>query len=127
MTLVEFLLARIAEVEASANNYLVFEVRDGVPGNYAIPDRVRSECEAKRRIVEFHESWPVLVESPPAFDNVDPADLNSMTYRMSKQIAWTTQEQYRVRFGEDPPTAPMLAVMAEVYADHPDYREEWRM
>jgi hypothetical protein len=51
MTLTEFLLARIAEDEASATNWLRFEVRDGIPGNYAIPDRVLAECEAKRRIV----------------------------------------------------------------------------
>lgn len=53
--LVEFLLARIAEDEETANNWLRFEVRDGIPGNYAIPARVLAECAAKRAIVESAE------------------------------------------------------------------------
>lgn len=46
--------------------------------------RVLAECEAKRKIIAFHENWPA-------------------------------------------PTAPMLLAMAQIYADHPDFREEWRV
>lgn len=89
------------------------------------PARVLAECEAKRRIVELHQSWPVLVESPPVFEATGrDSDVNSMTFRASQQIQWLTQDEYRKRFGSEPPTAPMLAAMAAVYADHPDYREE---
>lgn len=87
MTLTEFLLARIAEDEATANNVTRFEVRDGIPGKYVIKDRVLAECEAKRRIIGY---------LPP--------------------VDGPGRDWYR--FG--------LLQMASVYADHPDFREEWR-
>jgi hypothetical protein len=90
------------------------------------PARVLAECEAKRRIVELHKSWPVLVETQPEFAAADPADPSSVVYRMSQQIAWTTEQHYRERFGEEPPTAPTLRALAQPYADHPDFRSEWR-
>lgn len=124
-TLTEFLLARLAEDEALA----LAAQGDGEPQWFAVPDpaRVLAEVAAKRAIVEFHESWPVLVQKPPTFDRADvEADINSMTYRMSQQISWLTTQEYRTRFGDEPPTAPMLAALAEVYADHPDYDEAWR-
>lgn len=89
------------------------------------PARVLAECEAKRRIVELHKSWPVLVQQQPTFEDMG-GDLSTVTYRMSQRMAWFTNQQYRDTFGDEPPTAPMLAAMATVYADHPDYREEWR-
>jgi hypothetical protein len=36
-----------------------------------------------------------------------------------------TEQEYRNRFGDGPPTAPMLRALAAVYSDHPDYRAEW--
>jgi len=88
--------------------------------------RVLAECEAKRRIVELHKSWPVLVETEPVFEQAAGDDINSMTMRMSKQIQWQTEQEYRTKFGAEPPTAPILRALASVYADHPDFREEWR-
>lgn len=90
------------------------------------PAHVLATCKAHREIVEWHKSWPVLVESEPVFERADLSDVNSMTYRMSKQIAWTTEQKYREHFGTEPPTGPILRIMAAVYADHPGYREEWR-
>ena len=89
------------------------------------PARVLAECEAKRRIVELHELWPVLVERQPTFEPI-AGDLQSLTFRASQQIAWLTEQEYRSKFGDEPPTAPMLAALATVYADHPDYDESWR-
>lgn len=147
MTLTDFLLARIAEDEAVAR--AMDEASDPLdwsePGDPAIglagpvdgpagyeaividPARVLAECEAKRRIVELHQSWPVLVDGPPELEQLeDAADANAMTLRVSQRLAWLTQQEYRARFGDEPPTAPMLAALAAVYAGHPDYREEWR-
>jgi len=45
--------------------------------------------------------------------------------RVSKQIAWLTTREYVARFGTDPPTAPILALLALPYADHPDCLPEW--
>ena len=111
MTLTEFLLARITEDEAVAKDAgadammgwrwkawprdAYDEIQATVIANSR---RVLAECEAKRRIVELHEAWPVPIETP-----------------------------YRKRFGSEHPTAPMLAAMAVVYADHQDFREEWRV
>jgi hypothetical protein len=88
------------------------------------PDRVRLECAAKRAIIALHESWPVLVETEPEFES--PLDIAGMTVTMSKRIAWMTEREYRTRFGTESPTAPILRALAAVYADHPDFRAEWR-
>jgi hypothetical protein len=119
-TLAEFLLARIAEDEASTVDAsevgVQFKVRSHGNGLHDLWDddwlggvrvdttRVLAECEAKRRIVEWHESWPVLVETPPEVDMGSPGDISSMTFRMSQQIAWLTTQEYRKRFGDEPPT-----------------------
>lgn len=137
MTLTEFLLARIAEDEDRASLVLVAEVDQSgaVPEirHRAIRERVLAECEAKREIVRFHESWPVLVEGPTTFEHVDTTgrtrtdfDASSLAMRASKQMAWLTEQEYRARFGTEPPTAPMLAALAAVYADHPDFDPAWR-
>ena len=86
------------------------------------PARVLAECEAKRRIIAFHESWPVLIQTEPSLE-LTP---ETWVAKMTSDIAWLTNAEYVKRFGTDPPTAPMLLAMAQVYADHTDYREEWR-
>lgn len=152
--LVDFLLARIAEDEAHAreamgatdgewsswNRSWDAGARDLAAGGERIaalpttidehvcrhdPARVLAECEVKRRIVEWHESWPVLVEQEPTIDRVGN-DLTTVALRASQQIAWLTHREYRARFGDEPPTAPILRLLALPYADHPDYREEWK-
>lgn len=90
------------------------------------PARVLAECEAHRRIVELHEAWPVLVQRQPKFETVDTSDPGQFAMRASQQIMWATEQEYRAKFGDEPPTAPMIAALAAIYADHPDYREEWR-
>jgi hypothetical protein len=90
------------------------------------PRAVLAECAAKRAIIEWHKNWPVLVETPPNFEPTALDDPQSMTLRITKQIAWLTQQQYRERFGDEPPTAPMLRLLALPYADRPGYQESWR-
>ena len=121
----EFLLARIAEDEEVARNTPPVDHR----WDYTLwvrfdSTRVMAECEAKRKIIAFHESWPTLVQTPAKFER-DDVDLDNYTYRMSQEIAWLTTREYVARFGIDPPTAPMLAALALPYADHPDYLPEW--
>lgn len=57
------------------------------------PARVLAECEAKRRIVEWHDCEPEHVWGCGACTHDRPC---------------------------------VLALLALPYADHPDYREEWR-
>src|SRR5690349_1649685 len=104
MTLTEFLLARIAEDELEANASLEQWAR-GDGGTKARWVRALAECEVKRRIVEWHANWPVLVETEPTFSH-GPTDLTRITMTMSQRVGWFTEREYRERFGEDPPTGP---------------------
>lgn len=90
------------------------------------PSRVLAEIAAKRAIIEFHKQWPILVDTPPKIERDDSAGLDSVAFRMTRQITWATEQEYRKRFGDEPPTTPMMRALASVYSDHPDYREEWK-
>jgi hypothetical protein len=140
-TLTEFLLARIAEDEQVARDFVL----EGPWQAWALTDnrgperddeyaqltigaaRVLAECEAKRRIVEWHKNWPVLAQGPTTFESVAvPPSEENLVFRASSQIAWLTEQKYREQFGAEPPTSPILAMLALPYADHPDYDESWR-
>ncbi len=121
MTITEFLLARIAEDEARV---AVWEAggalwphqehdagecdecdhrRSHRAADDVLQDRVLAECEAKRRIVKregerLREEWR----------------------RRSDEHRQTFEEWFQ------PPYGPTLRDLASVYADHPDFREEWR-
>lgn len=92
---------------------------------YHDPASVLAECEAKRRIVELHESWPVLVERQPTFETIEGDDPTRLAFRATREIAWLTEQEYRTRFGDEPPTAPMIRVLAAIWADHADYDPAW--
>ena len=88
--LADFLLARIAEDEALDSD---------ICG--ASSQRVRRECEAKRRIAAEHD-------------------------RLNGSVCSSCIEDYDYDSGlRDWPCATYRA-LAAVYADHPDYRDEWR-
>jgi hypothetical protein len=105
--LAQFLLARIAEDERAA--------RDVRPGPRTVrtnapdvkqyltiwhPDRALAECEAKRRIVEqTHE-------------------INRMDDLIEEHFG---RGEEKLRAGQ-----LLLMTLALPYADHPDYREQWR-
>jgi hypothetical protein len=140
LTLAGFLLARIAEDEAGATAVKVREaegwmadcgedhdlrIADDRSGWEIGPARVLAECAAKRRIVEWHANWPVLVQTEPSFGGFEPA-LVSGPMRVAQRLAWLTGQEYRARFGDEPPTGPILQFLALPYADHPDYDETWR-
>lgn len=133
VNLTEFLLARITEDEAAADqkhdsldcDFVLLERFGECSCGY--PARVQAQCAALRAVVEMHKSWPVLVEGPMDFGRVDSADPSQIAFRASKQMAWLTEQEYRQRFGTEPPTAPMLRALASIYADHPDYDPGWAL
>lgn len=97
MTIVEFLLARIAEDEADANaedeDYYHTSLLPTYDSDHQArwhTDRVRAECAAKRAIV----------------DHFDDPDYDSYPLNEAKRTT--------------------LRTLATVYADHPDYRQEWK-
>ena len=102
LTLTGFLLARIAEDEALKH------------GGY--PGRVLAECEAKRRIVEAHPLVTDQRRLVPAWPGSAPgvacANCGGNPVDSSAPI-------------EDIGPCDTLLALAAVYADHPDYRQEW--
>lgn len=121
MTIVEFLLARIAEDEAEATrvptswlypeNYPALEMGEMGPGHTLIisPARVLAECQAKRAMVEeslrlYRNLW--LFRQPP--------------------LRRVKREEYERLSGRHQAAAWALRHLAAVYAEHEDYREEWK-
>lgn len=95
------------------------------PISQAPDPHVLAQVAAHRAIVELHESWPVLVDTPPTFETMGD-EIDRFAYRASSQIAWLTTQEYRARFGDEPPTTPILRALASIYADREGWREEWR-
>jgi len=140
MTPTEFLLARIDEEERRVHAWQAAMDSDevaaiGVPSwvvrsyGLVIPRVALAECRFKRRILELHESWPVQVDIPN--DVLRPYSIkdiasSDVTLSVSRRIAWLTQLEYQARFGVEPPTAPMVDAMLELYEGHPDFDPAWR-
>ena len=105
MTITDFLLARVAEDEDAASKAGSFTPwertfdRDNYGCLLVQPSRVLAECAAKREIVE--RCFGVMGREYPA----SHLDEDGWV-----QLMWQTMYD-----------------LAEVYADHPDYREEWRL
>jgi hypothetical protein len=135
--LADFLLARIAEDEAAARGVRPGPrtVRTNAPDveQYLAvwhPDRVLAECDAKRRIVEREARF---------FEPRDdlPAELTVVEDEWQSEREWVwvkfvtgaeeqmSQATYRERFMR-PAISATMRLLALPYADHPDYREEWR-
>ncbi len=116
--LADFLLARIAEDEAVARTAADTEGASrwatlppgetpDIDANMGTlphitrhdPARVLAECEAKRAIIAAYREglW------------VDPGNRQECAAAVSAE-----------------PAASMMRALAAVYADHPDYRDEWR-
>jgi len=112
MTLTEFLEARIAERESAARDMKhqaamgrpLLQLLGGGTGIREIvdPDRVLADCKAKRRIVEQAAEWAALC--PP--DDWPEGGMEGAP--LSDAGRW------------------ILRQMSLPYADHPDYRDEWR-
>lgn len=96
------------------------------------PAYALADIAAKRAILEWHQNWPVLVEKQPTFDQPAMATdfssvTESVTVRLSRQIAWLTEQEYRNRFGSEPPTGPIIRLMLQPFAEHPDYDPKWTL
>jgi hypothetical protein len=125
MTLTEFLLARIAEDEdvarrlsratlsgweADEQEHAVCSMADTIAEGVQFgmethiarwePRRVIAECEAKRRIIDLHDGG-----------------------KDKSRGLWVNRTGCTC--GDMPPCRT-LAALAMPYADHPDYRVEWR-
>ena len=108
MNLTEFLLARIAEDEDRVRREQTLRDEDAYPNYWTSPDaseweraitpaRVLAECEAKRAIIDRLRH----VEAGVLLVGGDMTNYRSALLCASRALALP-------------------------YADHPDYREEWR-
>jgi hypothetical protein len=75
------------------------------------PARVLRECEAKRRVIELHQS---RYASPSC------RECGGFT-ATSSEVAGIVHRGYLT-----PWPCPTLRILALPYADHPDYQQEWR-
>ena len=125
--LTDFLLARIAEDEAAARGAadhwgdLIAAYAYGATeafGERHDPARVLAECEAKQRIVERAKAtWADVFANNPLMDHP------------GQRVGEYSASEYRDLYGEEEPPwwlASDLRDLAAVYADHPDFQEEWR-
>ena len=108
MTITEFLLARIAEDEAALNGPCRATLSSDDPA------RVLRECEAKRRIVEAH---PLTRNVVPVWSGETPGVACANCAALGRGDGDIV---------EDIGPCDTLCALASVYADHPDYREEWK-
>lgn len=82
--------------------------------------------DALEKIVDWHKNWPVLVETMPNFEIDYSKPVNDqIRYQVTSQINWMTQKSYVDHFGSQPPTAPVLAMIASIWSTHMDYDPSW--
>ena len=125
VTLTEFLLARIAEDREAAGQAKWamqdewFTEADDKVDEYVrrlSPTRVLAECEAKRRIMEWHPVYRgprlVAVDRRPAGFACEQCHATSSISEQSviEDLGW----------------CETLRLLALPYADHPDYDEAWQ-
>lgn len=142
MTEIEFLKARLDELEGIARESLIianlgvmFSPSAPIVSNVDVshaahittwtPEFALAQIAAQRKIIEISEEWPLLVEGQPVFGFDGHGDETAMT--MSQQIAWTTNQKYREVFGDEPPTTPVIRALIQPFSDHPDFEPSWRM
>lgn len=131
-TIAEFLLARIAEDEEEARSLVVdFPMSDLEFGWYRNGDdvsvtvgvgRAVAECVAKRRVVERATSMArAKPGSPPYNGPLNDLGADDEPVRHPDLVA------YLAKYGELITDTPVLRILAEIYAEHADYDEDWRI
>lgn len=110
--LTDFLLARIAEDEAAATEIVSMPDGPVTIGN----KRLLADCKAKRQILALH--YRLDGAAPETFPYIDDS-------YGQQRVVWPPCAVC----DEGSPKRPYcdtVRILAAVYADHPDYREEWR-
>jgi hypothetical protein len=118
-----FIIHQVLEMQAGAGDYIA----------RWDPARVLSECAAKRAIIGLHTSETWSVPGPPPGDPhtyITESD-NPNEVRVKRGgtfIGKISRAEFFERMGatKNPP-AKELRALAAVYADHPDYDEDWAL
>jgi hypothetical protein len=85
------------------------------------PARVLAECTAKRRIVEWHTGRDGCCEERLGPLVVDPDPTVSVSANAWGDLVARRSIGHQQRIG-----CVTLLLLAAPYADHPDFRQEWR-
>ncbi len=112
MTLIEFLLARIAEDEAIAWTHEVWP-------NQA---RVLAECEAKRHIIKIHQP----VQFTDISINIIDETVCHTCHAVLDSPFEDEDDTWEYPLIQQHYPCKTLRATALPYADHPDYQQEWR-
>lgn len=121
----EFLRARYAE-EENAARIAAATPRAAMNITRWHPAHVLADIASKRKILELHESWPVLIRRPEPEVVLSTDGLGQVFASVSERMEWITNQEYRKRFGDEPPTSPIILALLQPYAEHPDFEERWR-
>lgn len=79
-------------------------------------------------IIKVHdEIWPVLAYGPkPTLSRIDSVnDFNTVSFQLQQNMEWHTRDSYFKKFGEDPPTNPIVLSLARIWKSHPNFQSEW--
>lgn len=129
-TLTDFLLARIAEDEAVADQAARLSSNQPIYGRSVwngighapvmIGRRLAAECEAKRQIVQLHR----LVDTDPYESWKDEGYLKRYPPLLACRLCKTIRQL--PSSGREWP-CETLRLVALVYSDHPDFDPAWRL
>lgn len=89
------------------------------------PGSTPADLAAKRKILDLHDQWPMLLETPPVMEMQAHLPGEPWEAHFTQQIDWVTTQQYRRRFGHEPPTSPIIRALLQPYADRDDFDPAW--
>ena len=115
LTLTDFLLARIAEDEAAAR------AAEG-------PAQTPWRATYGRQVETARDGYLVTPEDEHSYTTDPPDDvaLHIARHDPARVLAECEAKRRIVQNAQDPGDDLFVAILALPYADHPDYREEWR-
>lgn len=106
------------------------DVLRGAVGNLSLPvgekTIIAGMALQMKKVVEFHQNWPVLVETPVEFEvDMMPDSFETVSYKMQKRMLWMTEQEYIKRFGKEPVTAPLIKMLLQSWTSHEDFNPDW--
>lgn len=116
LTVTQFLGDRAHDVQKAAENSVLEEDHSKL-------------AQTIHLVLNWHDSWPVLVESQPEFEDVQYGGeaIDRVVVRMTQKFEWVTTQEYKRKFGVDSPVAPLIRQMAMMWDTHPEFQDEWRI
>lgn len=129
MTIIEFLLARIAEDEREArkggnHNDVGTFARDNYGCLLVQPSRVLADCAAKRAIIDMVTSWEHSYMDEDMWYSCPLAVAPGETEVGS---GYSGDDGAVCRCGLEDRQLEPLRPLAAIYSDHPDYSPDWAL